>query len=626
MFSFLSCFWRWYLLLLISWSAIYADDLLTIDTNSKWTHQGCEKYDLNDVNGIVRASISREQKEVYFSLDMSWMENILHEDSLVEVLCINQFDLENRNMAINDEPASLDEEIYRLIYVQVQPEGLSRTAHTSGPVDTFLLNNPCWMILVSTKLILLAADPIFVLILEIYLKHEPPYEDPSGDRGKLLQKTLHEFSAYHPAVVFAKLPTYPYALTCKFFTALTKRQFPAECPSKDKLFVYKMESFGFGGETNKVVKTFNYLVSTNTDQVYAQPTTNSFKWLWANSTICPLDIYERNPWACNFLPISKCDPQDAPAAKGDGWGSYNFKHEDEHATLSSLGIDSNAMKKYGDGSALAQFKHAKASWATLRLYVFIHRPNARTRYLIRLGLKRVHFLPPGGGRLAHHLAALGTTPQLAGASSGSTIPVAGTTLPPEGRLNAGAGYGSGTGEVRSVPAPCFSLHVRNGDVYTDFRAGRYFDRSLNGHVYAAINMTRSLGISDIFLATDNSSLFHIAPLEYPTFRWYAQRRPVQDHYHPEQEHLNEDDAQKEIANILADAITVGKCGGGLVGQGDGSLTFLFHIYQCSIARKSMCPPFFDLQKWMDKGVMPYIGKRHDASTYAAFGQTRPEMP
>jgi hypothetical protein len=168
------------------------------------------------------------------------------------------------------------------------------------------------------------------------------------------------------------------------------------------------------------------------------------------------------------------------------------------------------------------------------------------------------------------------------------------------------------------------MHVRNGDVLTDWRKGRQIDRSLNAHVYAALNLTRAMAVSDVYLATDNSSLLHIAPVEYPSFRWFAQLRPL---YSIEKQaskgplhHLHETEPQREIANILLDAHMVGCCEA-LVGQGDGSVTLLFHMFSCNLANAAaQCSPIFDLQWTSEDGPAPYVGKRHDASSFASFNR------
>jgi len=170
---------------------------------------------------------------------------------------------------------------------------------------------------------------------------------------------------------------------------------------------------------------------------------------------------------------------------------------------------------------------------------------------------------------------------------------------------------------------CLGMHVRNADVLTDWRKGRSTDRSLNAHVYLARNLSASLALKDVFLATDNSSLLYIAPTEYPEFRWFAQVRPIrplsEQMARGDRHHLHESEPQREIANLLMDALLIGRCEA-LVGQGDGSVTLLFHMFSCNLfSAEAACPPFIDLQWISGEGIMPYIGKRAGAQFFAAFG-------
>jgi hypothetical protein len=85
-----------------------------------------------------------------------------------------------------------------------------------------------------------------------------------------------------------------------FYEAIVKRQFPSKCPPKESLFYYRMTSYGFGGEANKLVKTFNYFLFSSATQVYAQPNyIDNYRkryWLWASPS-CPESIIKYNPWA-----------------------------------------------------------------------------------------------------------------------------------------------------------------------------------------------------------------------------------------------------------------------------------------------------------------------------------------
>ena len=50
------------------------------------------------------------------------------------------------------------------------------------------------------------------------------------------------------------------------------------------------------------------------------------------------------------------------------------------------------------------------------------------------------------------------------------------------------------------------------------------DRSLNAHLWIAVDMARSQGLTNVFLATDNVTLVDIAPRDYPEYNWFMQQR------------------------------------------------------------------------------------------------------
>jgi len=108
----------------------------------------------------------------------------------------------------------------------------------------------------------------------------------------------------------------------------------------------------------------------------------------------------------------------------------------------------------------------------------------------------------------------------------------------------------------------------------------------------------------------------MAPLEYPQYRWYGQTRPIRD-YRKDVGHVHEDDPQKELANLMTDAMAISHCQA-LIGQGDGSITLFYHVFGCNQNPTARCPAYFDLQTLTKKGYMPYIGARHDETTYATF--------
>jgi hypothetical protein len=82
--------------------------------------------------------------------------------------------------------------------------------------------------------------------------------DKELTKGELLR--IKQASNTVSASILVRLPAYPYAMTCKFLTALRERQFPATCPQDQDLFVNtKLGSNGFAGKLH--IPPFRYLPS-----------------------------------------------------------------------------------------------------------------------------------------------------------------------------------------------------------------------------------------------------------------------------------------------------------------------------------------------------------------------------
>ena len=58
----------------------------------------------------------------------------------------------------------------------------------------------------------------------------------------------------------------------------------------------------------------------------------------------------------------------------------------------------------------------------------------------------------------------------------------------------------------------------------DERGKMNVDRSLHAHVDCIKGWNVQLGINQIFLATDNSTLFDNADIWFPQYRWFHQNR------------------------------------------------------------------------------------------------------
>lgn len=147
-----------------------------------------------------------------------------------------------------------------------------------------------------------------------------------------------------------------------------------------------------------------------------------------------------------------------------------------------------------------------------------------------------------------------------------------------------------------LPGPCLSLHVRHGDGPSDSRGKTYayIDRSLDGHMRSAIPIIDQLGITTIFIASDNASVVEEAPKKYPQYQWYTQHRPIKDFSHHMFEMHNENNIQKELAHIIADLQISATCSG-LVGSFDSAFATLMYFYGCQLNSNGMCQPSVDLR-------------------------------
>jgi hypothetical protein len=102
-------------------------------------------------------------------------------------------------------------------------------------------------------------------------------------------------------------------------------------------------------------------------------------------------------------------------------------------------------------------------------------------------------------------------------------------------------------------APCVGLHIRHGDAKNDLRRLSTLDRGLDAHATCARDFAASLGVTSIYLASDNASMFTLGPLKYPQLGWYGQRRSIRDyvgHVPSFEGYHSEKSMEQEMANML----------------------------------------------------------------------------
>lgn len=557
------------LLLLLQILLISSQVFNQYDSNHNIIVNNCNSSSSISIINHIRHAIQTADKDVYLSLNHDWLDSILINNKRSNVRCMTLHELDKMNSIdtnhVDMTKVNEDDEVIEIIYVPVT-NAITVTSYTSGYIDTFLTLNPCWIVL-----------------------QEPDLFNDNDD--EIMEKRIKSRLTNKP-LIFIRLPTYPYGPTCRLYTHLTRRQFPKNCPGKDDLYYHYLQNYGFGGELSKMIKTFLYNLYSSSSKVYATPRHEGYQFLWANSNIlkkneCPSTMYKENPLACSFISIAGCSVNDRVNEDQD-WYDFEIDGNDDgkHKTLQHLGINVNVLKKYRDGPGPAvhnegrDMKYSANVWVTLRTYAFILRPNYRTRSLIRKATRRIKTLSSNGASKHNYFNH-------------------------QNRLGV------------QVKNQCIGIHVRNHDVLSDFRNEIKLDRSLNAHIHAAKNLSIALAINDFFLATDNGTLFKIAPIEYPSYRWQGQSRNIKDKFDMHTTHLSEDEPQKELAALIADFLQMGKCHG-IVGASDSSLTLIYQIYNCNNMVRSSCSSFYDIKKLEGQGILPYIGKKARPDTIASF--------
>jgi hypothetical protein len=172
-------------------------------------------------------------------------------------------------------------------------------------------------------------------------------------------------------------------------------------------------------------------------------------------------------------------------------------------------------------------------WENARLLAFAQRPNYHLRARLRFALDRLVLLNK------QNYNKVGNKTTTTGFATNDPM------------MHASSPYISR--HVAQTMRPCVGLHVRHGDAKNDFRGKNNLDRSLAAHVSCANEFARSIGATNLFLATDNVTMFTLAPQKYPQYGWYAQRRALKKWDGPVPSfagYWNEKSRSQEVANML----------------------------------------------------------------------------
>jgi hypothetical protein len=97
--------------------------------------------------------------------------------------------------------------------------------------------------------------------------------------------------------------------------------------------------------------------------------------------------------------------------------------------------------------------------------------------------------------------------------------------------------------------------VRHGDALQDTRGELNLTRTLAAHMSCASKLTSEMSLPNIFLASDNNTLFDIVARKYPQFNWFAQKRVIKAYDGNMYQHMNEKSHNKEIANLLVSQLS-----------------------------------------------------------------------
>ena len=494
----------------------------------KWKRIGFEVFDEDmsaEIIGMVRFAIMHESREVYMNLDHSYLDAVFDANQAVNVMHVPRNELGSFIFEpITTRNNSLD------IVVSL-PSNSSDTSPNEidsivvVAVDEFLRYNPCFIPLKDPGIILRSGgDPKIQKRIS------------SRQRRKILEiNTFHQL--YPRIAVMFRLHSEIYGATCRLMTSLARSQNPIECPT-NKMESYsrkKLDSHGFYSILK--YQKLDFYKALKKKQLFLPMTNNS--WAWTNFNECPMDLFKNNPWSCHFIAFSQClTPTSIIHTKGingpDDWEQYKPCKTCEVST--AVGAE---------------------SWLDNRVNMYMTRANIQLRERLRNSLRSLM-------RMNNNYD-----------ESSNSI-----------RIHASEGIDQylDHSSYHLHPPPllhrCIGIHVRNGDIVTDDRDKLKIDRSLAAHIACMKNMSSVItGVSSIFLATDNSTLFHMANKWYPEYTWYYQNRTLPIWTRKTigfGVHRFENSVQQDLANIFADGIMMSRCSLLHIGTSSSAVSRNFH--------------------------------------------------
>lgn len=542
-----------------------------------------ERESVYRIFGIIRNILHKaEARMVYFALDSTWMDRLLHSEARVKVTAVSLDGIQSLVMATPSPlalPANERDEVFQVVYAELSPDTTTGTGTKPAlygnhyeNVDTFLSQNPCWIPL---------HEPV------LGRQPSPPSTPKPG----------HRFSQHSKqrSVVLVRLPVWGMHATCRLFDRITRLQYPQTCLyDNEHMLTHHLHNTGWSATFNAILFKLAHILHQDVfpRKLIAITRAIDFRsrerrlqdrngtvfnatggWYWANPETCRASTDAYDPWACNFISLSNCTREERgtsllsspfPKASRD----YNWETPQ---TLRWKGFDllggntsdsiETLRSRFGDAPLFGE-----EQWAYSRYHTFLQRPNGRLRAHIRRSLRNLEFLERA------HLSA--------------------------GALTSWRGRGESDREVNVLKKqqPCITIHVRHGDSRHDTRGNknRRIDRSLAAHVLHARNLTLALGVSNIFLASDNLSVIAHAAQDHPYYHWSTQRRPIKDWTGMYDVH-NEDDMQLELAHVIADTRIAATCEA-IVGSFDSGFAEQMLVAGCQHSKHGHCPPTVDLRE------------------------------
>ena len=551
---------------------------LNLGPNKNWECLDCERLyggrdkTIGRVFGIVRSMLHKAPRNVYFAMDTSWMDNLLRFESKVVVRAISFSTLDSFVVPSPDPkglPANEHDEVYQVVYSELA-SGVKFNVET---VDTFLALNPCWIPL-----------------------HEPPLGavGATSSSPPLHFQSSLKFAKYN-SFIFLRLPVIGFHATCRLFSAITRLQHPSKCIYDEAhMMTHHLHNTGWSATFNAILFKLAHILHQEVfpRKILVIPRAIDFRsrvrrlhdrngttfsssggWYWSNPETCPQLTEAYDPYACNFISLSNCTrfstgtslmaPPFPPPSRDYNWETpqtVRWKGFDLEGGADSDSIET-LRSRFHDAPLFEE-----EQWCYSRFHAFLQRPNARLRAGIRNSFRNLEFLSAVSGAVSASVSASASSRDRDG------------------------GYA-----VMKKHLPCVAIHVRHGDSRHDTRGNpnRRIDRSLASHVFNARNLTMSLGVTNLFIASDNLSVIAHAARDHPQYHWSTQRRPIRDWPGMYDVH-NENDMTQELAHVIADTRIAAMCDG-IVGCFDSGFAEQMLVAGCQHSKLGRCPPTVDLR-------------------------------